>query len=261
MFKELLFVAHNSSNVINKSDNYESMYTIFNVYSSKNRIEKYKKTYHSFMDIFNNLEESTRKEIVEKANFAKMKKNIVSEKLIPDYQTIIDKLIDKEIKFLDSHAVEEFKYRAMNRGKYYQYDLEVIAKNISVDDLSEIYKKLKRNIIYTNFVDEEKVITNKEEAYRDARTIQNKTLAVLQEMIAKSILNKTYKRNENVSYDGYQALLNSIYNNILHEKRLLVSFEDVGAPSEYETDFLDKKKEWDEQSTFVEVLYNVVSKE
>ena len=261
MFKELLFVAHNSANVINKSENYESMYTIYNLYSSKNRLEKYKNTYHNFMDLFNGLDEKARKEIIEKASLAKIKKNLSNDKLIPDYQTIVDKLIDKEIKFLDSHAVEEFKYRAMNHGKYYKYDLEIIAKNISVDDLAEVYKKLKRNIIYTNFVDEIGTNDNKEEVYREARIAQNKTLAVLQEMIAKSILNKTYTRSENVSYDGYQILLNSIYNNILHEKRLLVSYEEEGQLSEYENEYLDKKKEWDEQSTFVSALYYVVSKE
>ena len=149
----------------------------------------------------------------------------------------------------------------MNNGKYLNYDLEIVARDINVDSLPNLYQKLKRNITYTNFVEEIKPGEDRERKYKEARITQRKTLAVAQEMIAKSILNKSYERKYDISYDNYQTILNNIYENILHEERLNTTYDEVYDEAEViERNYQEKKRIWDEHSIFVKALYLVVSK-
>ena len=167
----------------------------------------------------------------------------------------------KEIKFIESHAVEEFRHKALNNGKYLNYDLEIVARDILADDLPNIYNKLKRNIMYTNFVDEINLGDDREKKYREARIVQNKTLAVLQEMIAKTILNKKYNQDDydSISYDSYQDILDDVYTNILKEERL-IKYDDYYDEYELlERNYQEIKKKWDEKSSFIRALYYIVS--
>lgn len=261
MFKETLFEAHNSSDVLNHSNNYENLHTLYYLYSSKDRIKKYEKLYKKFMNAYDNLLESRKEAINKLSRSEKEKRFLFDDEIIPNVDYIMNSLSNSEGKFLDAHAVEECKYKAINKGKYLNYDLEIIAKDMKIDDLAFIYNKLKRNVIYTSFIDDLKVTDNREEKYKEARFIQNETLEVLQESIAKTIINKTYKRTDEISYDEYQSMLNSIYVNILHEKRLSYTRDNIISDSEYENDYQEVKKEWDEQSEFVKALYLIVSKE
>ena len=80
-------------------------------------------------------------------------------------------------------------------------------------------------------------------------------------MIAKTILNKSYIGEQDISYDSYQVMLDDIYENILHEERMLRSYDEFD--DEYESVeklYQEKKKEWDENSSFVKALYLVVAK-
>ena len=80
-------------------------------------------------------------------------------------------------------------------------------------------------------------------------------------MIAKTILNKSYSHEYDISYDNYQTLLNNIYENILHEERLNTTYEEVYDETEIlERNYQEKKQMWDEHSIFVKALYLVVSK-
>lgn len=263
MFKVVLFDAHDSSNLL-KVQSYEkneALRTLYSLYPASDRIEKYDKAKNKFEQVFKTLTNSKRDIIYKKVYEEKQKKHVPINELIPSKETIINNLVIRETKFIDSHAVEEFKHKATNYGKYLNYDLEIVARDIDVEDLPAIYQKIKRNITYTNFVDEIKPGEDRERKYKEARVIQRKTLAVAQEMIAKTILNKRYDREYDVSYDSYQSILNNIYENVLHEERLLHSYDDLY--DEYETvekGYHDIKKVWDEKSSFVKALYLVVSK-
>lgn len=263
MFKIVLFDAHDSSNLL-KVQSYEkneALRTLYSLYPASDRIEKFDKAKNKFEQVFKTLTNSKRDIIYKKVYEEKQKKHVPINELIPSKETIINNLVIRETKFIDSHAVEEFKHKATNYGKYLNYDLEIVARDIDVEDLPAIYQKIKRNITYTNFVDEIKPGEDRERKYKEARVIQRKTLAVAQEMIAKTILNKRYDREYDVSYDSYQSILNNIYENVLHEERLLHSYDDLY--DEYETvekAYHDIKKVWDEKSSFVKALYLVVSK-
>jgi len=262
MFKVVLFDAHDSSNLatIQSYEKNEALRTLYSLYSTSDRIEKYDKAKNKFELIFKTLNNSKRDLIYKKVYEQKQKKHVPVNELIPSKETIINNLVIRETKFIDSHAVEEFKHKATNYGKYLNYDLEIVARDIDVEDLPAIYQKIKRNITYTNFVDEIKPGEDRESKYKEARIIQRKTLAVAQEMIAKTILNKRYEREYDVSYDSYQNILNNIYENVLHEERLLHSYDDLY--NEYEAvekSYHDIKKVWDEKSNFIKALYLVVS--
>lgn len=263
MFKVVLFDAHDSSNLL-KVQSYEkneALRTLYSLYPTNDRIEKYDKAKNKFEQVFKTLTNSKRDIIYKKVYEEKQKKHVPINELIPSKETIINNLVIRETKFIDSHAVEEFKHKATNYGKYLNYDLEIVARDIDVEDLPAIYQKIKRNITYTNFVDEIKPGEDRERKYKEARVIQRKTLAVAQEMIAKTILNKRYDREYDVSYDSYQGILNNIYENVLHEERLLHSYDDLYDEYEaVEKGYHDIKKVWDEKSSFVKALYLVVSK-
>lgn len=263
MFKVVLFDAHDSSNLL-KVQSYEkneALRTLYSLYPASDRIEKYDKAKNKFEQVFKTLTNSKRDIIYKKVYEEKQKKHVPINELIPSKETIINNLVIRETKFIDSHAVEEFKHKATNYGKYLNYDLEIVARDIDVEDLPAIYQKIKRNITYTNFVDEIKPGEDRERKYKEARVIQRKTLAVAQEMIAKTILNKRYDREYDVSYDSYQSILNNIYENVLHEERLLHSYDDLYDEYEaVEKGYHDIKKVWDEKSSFVKALYLVVSK-
>ena len=77
----------------------------------------------------------------------------------------------------------------------------------------------------------------------------------------QAILNKSYERKYDISYDNYQSILNNIYENILHEERLNTTYDEVFDEAELiERNYQEKKKIWDEHSIFVKALYLVVSK-
>ena len=91
--------------------------------------------------------------------------------------------------------------------------------------------------------------------------MQRKTLKTAQEMIAKLIMNKTYDFEYELSYDEYQSILNDIYENILHEERIIHTYDETYEETEVlERNYQEKKKKWDEHSVFVKALYLVVSK-
>lgn len=263
LFKKVLFDAHDSSNLstIQSYEKNEALRTLYELYSPNEKLEKYERTKNKFENVFKTLTNSKRDNIYKKVYEEKQQKHMTINELIPSKQTILNNLVIRETKFIDSHAVEEFKHKALNYGKYLNYDLEIVARDIDIDELPSIYQKLKRNITYTNFVEEIKPGEDREKKYKEARIIQKKTLAVAQEMIAKTILNKTYDREYDMSYDSYQNILNSIYENILHEERLLHSYDDYY--NEYEVnekEYQDKKKIWDENSSFIKALYLIISK-
>lgn len=263
MFKVVLFDAHDSSNLamVQSYEKNEALRTLYSLYPASDKIEKYDKAKTKFEQVFKMLNNVKRDVIYKKVYEEKQKKHVPINELIPSKETILNNLVIRETKFIDSHAVEEFKHKATNYGKYLNYDLEIVARDIDVEDLPAIYQKIKRNITYTNFVDEIKPGEDRERKYKEARIIQRKTLAVAQEMIAKTILNKRYEREYDVSYDSYQSILNNIYENVLHEERLLHSYDELY--DEYETvekSYHDIKKVWDEKSSFVKALYLVVSK-
>lgn len=263
LFKKVLFDAHDSSNLtmIQSYEKNEALRTLYSLYPPIERLDKYEKSKSQFEQVFKTLSTLKRDNIYKKVYEEKQKKHMPINELLPSKATILNNLVIRETKFIDSHAVEEFKHKALNYGKYLNYDLEVVARDIDVNELPSIYQKLKRNITYTNFVDEIKPGEDREKKYKEARIVQKKTLAVAQEMIAKTILNKSYVGEHDISYDSYQIMLNDIYENILHEERLLRSYDDLA--NEYdavEKDYQDKKKLWDENSSFVKALYLVVSK-
>ena len=232
----------------------------YSLYPSKDRLEKYEKAKRKFEQTFQKLTNTKRDNIYKKVYEEKQKKHIPINELLPSKETILSNLVIRETKFIDSHAVEEFKHKALNYGKYLNYDLEIVARDIDVNEIPSIYQKLKRNITYTNFVEEIKPGEDREKKYKEARIIQRKTLAVAQEMIAKTILNKSYSREYDMSYDSYQTILNNIYENILHEEKLLNSYDEFNDEEELlERSYNDKKKEWDEKSAFVKALYLVIS--
>lgn len=262
MFKEVLFEAHDSSSLaqIQSYEKNEALRTLYSLYPSKDRLEKYEKTKRKFEQIFQRLTNTKRDNIYKKVYEEKQKKHVPINELLPTKESIIEDLVIRETKFIDSHAVEEFKYKAINYGKYLNYDLEIVARDIDVNDLPNIYQKLKRNITYTNFVEEIKPGEDREKKYKEARIVQRKTLAVAQEMIAKTILNKSYSREYDMSYDSYQSILNNIYKNILHEEKLCNSYDEYSDEEEtLERAYIEKKKEWDERSSFVKALYLVIS--
>ncbi|MBQ7104976.1 MAG: hypothetical protein IJN90_03890 [Bacilli bacterium] len=262
MFKEVLFAAHDSSNLaqVQSYEKNEALRTLYSLYPSKDRLEKYEKTKRKFEQTFQKLTNTKRDNIYKKVYEEKQKKHIPINELLPSKEAILSDLVIRETKFIDSHAVEEFKHKALNYGKYLNYDLEIVARDIDVNELPGIYQKLKRNITYTNFVEEIKPGEDREKKYKEARIIQRKTLAVAQEMIAKTILNKSYSREYDMSYDSYQAILNNIYKNILHEEKLLNSYDEFNDEEELlERSYNEKKKEWDEKSAFVKALYLVIS--
>lgn len=263
LFKKVLFDAHDSSNlaIIQSYEKNEALRTLYNLYSPNEKLDKYDKAKTRFEHIFKTLNTSKRDTIYKMVYEEKQKKHIPISELIPSRETIMNNLVIRETKFIESHAVEEFKYKAINHGKYLNYDLEIVARDIEVDDLPNIYQKLKRNITYTNFVEEIKPGEDRERKYKEARIIQRKTLAVAQEMIAKTILNKSYDREYDISYDNYQTILNNIYENVLHEERLLHTYDEVYDEGEVlERNYQEKKKSWDEHSIFVKALYLVVAK-
>ncbi len=262
MFKEVLFAAHDSSNLaqVQSYEKNEALRTLYSLYPSKDRLEKYEKNKRKFEQTFQKLTNTKRDNIYKKVYEEKQKKHIPINELLPSKEAILSDLVIRETKFIDSHAVEEFKHKALNYGKYLNYDLEIVARDIDVNELPGIYQKLKRNITYTNFVEEIKPGEDREKKYKEARIIQRKTLAVAQEMIAKTILNKSYSREYDMSYDSYQAILNNIYKNILHEEKLLNSYDEFNDEEELlERSYNEKKKEWDEKSAFVKALYLVIS--
>lgn len=263
LFKKVLFDAHDSSNLtlIQSYAKNEALRTLYSLYPPMERLEKYEKSKTKFEQVFKNLNTFKRDIIYKRVYEEKQKKHIPINELVPSKETILNNLVIRETKFIDSHAVEEFKHKALNFGKYLNYDLEIVARDIDVNELPAIYQKLKRNIMYTNFVAEIKPGEDRERKYKEARIIQKKTLAVAQEMIAKTILNKSYIGEHDISYDSYQVMLDDIYENILHEERLLRRYDDVD--DEYESVeklYQEKKKEWDENSSFVKALYLVVAK-
>ena len=263
LFKKVLFDAHDSSNLsmIQSYEKNEALRTLYSLYSPNDKMNKYKEATDKFERIFKTLANDKRDNIYKLVYEEKQKKHLPIIELIPSCDTITSNLITRETKFIDSHAVEEFKHKALNYGKYLNYDLEIVARDIDIEDLPIIYRKLKRNIMYTNFVEEIKTGDDREKKYREARIVQNKTLAVAQEMIAKTILNKTYNREyDDISYDDYQNILNDIYSNVLHEERLLKSYDDFDDETILaEKAYQEKKKIWDENSAFVKALYLIIS--
>lgn len=263
LFKKVLFDAHDSSNLstIQSYEKTEVLRTIYNLYNPLEKLDNYNNSKSRFEKIFLLLNSSKRDAIYKLVYEEKQKKHLSISELLPSRETIMNNLEIRETKFIESHAVEEFKYKVMNSGKYLNYDLEIVARDIKVDNLPNLYQKLKRNITYTNFVEEIKPGEDRERKYKEARMIQRKTLAVAQEMIAKSILNKSYERKYDISYDNYQTILNNIYENILHEERLNTTYDEVYDEAEViERNYQEKKRIWDEHSIFVKALYLVVSK-
>ena len=263
LFKKVLFDAHDSSNlaVVQSYEKNEALRTLHSLYSPQEKLDRYKYIKNIFEVLFSTLNASKRDAIYKLVYELKQKKHLPIGELIPSYETVINNLAIRETKFIESHAVEEFKYKALNHGKYLNYDLEVVARDIAVEELPNIYQRIKRNITYTNFVEEIKPGEDRERKYKEARIIQKKTLAVAGEMIAKTILNKSYSHEYDISYDNYQTLLNNIYENILHEERLNTTYEEVYDETEIlERNYQEKKQMWDEHSIFVKALYLVVSK-
>jgi len=263
LFKKVLFDAHDSSNlsITQSYEKTETLRTIYNLYNPIEKLDNYINAKTRFEKIFMLLNSSKRDNIYKLVYEEKQKKHLSITELLPSRETIMNNLEIRETKFIESHAVEEFKYKAMNSGKYLNYDLEIVARDINVDSLPNLYQKLKRNITYTNFVEEIKPGEDRERKYKEARITQRKTLAVAQEMVAKTILNKSYERKYDISYDNYQSILNNIYENILHEERLNTTYDEVYDEAEViERNYQEKKKIWDEHSIFVKALYLVVSK-
>lgn len=263
IFKKVLFDAQDSSNlsVLQPYEKNEALRTIYYLYPPEEELEKYLKIKKSIERLLKRLNVAKRELIIKEVNALKDKENIATTELLPSYETIKASLVNREIKFIESHAVEEFRHKALNNGKYLNYDLEIVARDILADDLPNIYNKLKRNIMYTNFVDEINLGDDREKKYREARIVQNKTLAVLQEMIAKTILNKKYNQDDydSISYDSYQDILDDVYTNILKEERL-IKYDDYYDEYELlERNFQEIKKKWDEKSSFIRALYFIVS--
>lgn len=263
LFKKVIFDAHDSSNliVVQSYEKNELLRTLYNLYSPLEKLDKYDKIKNKLENILNQLNASKRDFIYKMAQIEKQKRHMSTKELVPNIETIMINLAIRETKFIESHAVEEFKHKAMNQGKYLNYDLEIVARDIETIDLPALYQKLKRNITYTNFVEEIKPGEDREKKYKEARMIQRKTLSIAQEMIAKTIINNSYDHEFDISYDNYQAILNDIYENILHEERLTTSYDEVYDETEVlERNYQEKKKKWDEYSIFVKALYLVVSK-
>jgi len=263
LFKKVLFDAHDSSNLstIQSYEKNEAIRTLYNLYSPTEKLDKYEQIKNKFEKVFKVLLTTKKENIYKLVYEKKQKKHLSISELVTSRETILNNLVIRETKFIESHAVEEFKHKALNRGKYLNYDLEIVARDIDIDELPSIYQKIKRNITYTNFVEEIKPGEDREKKYKEAKNIQKKTLAIAQEMIAKTILNKRYDREYDVSYDSYQNILDSIYENVLHEERLLHSYENIyDENEELETNYENKKKIWDENSDFVKALYLVISK-
>jgi hypothetical protein len=234
---------------------------LYNLYSPIEKLNKYNKVKTEFESIFQSLEPEKRDTIYKLAYIEKQKKHFAIDELLPSHEKIMNNLIERETKFLESHAVEEFKYKVANGGKYLNYDLEIIARDIPKEILPGLYQKLKRNITYTNFVEEIKPGEDRERKYKEARIVQRKTLKIAQEMIAKAIMNKSYDFEYELSYDEYQSILNDIYENILHEERIIHTYDETYEETEVlERNYQEKKKKWDEHSVFVKALYLVVSK-
>lgn len=263
LFKKVIFDAHDSSNliVVQSYEKNELLRTLYNLYSPLEKLDKYDKIKNKLENILNQLNTSKRDFIYKMAQIEKQKRHMSTKELVPNIETIMINLAIRETKFIESHAVEEFKHKAMNQGKYLNYDLEIVARDIETIELPALYQKLKRNITYTNFVEEIKPGEDREKKYKEARMIQRKTLSIAQEMIAKTIINNSYDHEFDISYDNYQAILNDIYENILHEERLTTNYDEVYDETEVlERNYQEKKKKWDEYSIFVKALYLVVSK-
>jgi len=263
LFKKVLFDAHDSYNltIIQAYEKNEALRTLYSLYSPIEKLDKYEKTRIKFEKVFNLLpatKQNTIKELIKKE---KQKKHILTIVLVPTEEIILNNLVIREMKFIESHAVEEFKHKALYNGKYLNYDLEVVARDIPVDELPNLYQKIKRTITYTNFVDEIKPGEDREKKYKEARIIQRKTIAVAQEMIAKTIINKNCDHEFDITYDSYQNMLNQIYKEILHEERILHFYDECYDENEIlENNYREKKKVWDEHSMFVKALYSIISK-